>query len=91
MQTGGEVSVSALEEPNALPVGVPDGAFSPEPCLRPAGLSLSLPPSLHSFACSGLYRKRYSCFSVREDFNHPESKFWYHTHGPELQLCLHLP
>lgn len=39
--------MSALKEPNALPVGAPDGAFSPEPCLGPAGPSLSL--SLHLF------------------------------------------
>lgn len=46
---GGEVSVLALKDPNALPVGVPDGAFSPEPYLRPAGLSLS--PSISSLIC----------------------------------------
>lgn len=55
---GGEVSVWALKDPTQFPLGVPDGAFSPELYLRPAGLFL--PPSLHSFACSGLYRKRYS-------------------------------
>lgn len=90
---GGEVSVLALKDPNEFPIGLPDGAFLPESYLTLTRRALS--PSISSRICLFWSLQEtllmVPCFSVKEDFNHPESKFWYHTHGIELELCLHLP
>lgn len=64
--------------------------FSPETYLQQASFSPLGSYSLHLSAhllVLVFTGNVIPCFSPREDLNHPEPKFWYHTQGIELELC----